>query len=216
MMRRISLLILIAALSFSAIFARPVERSAALEAARAFLLSRGYSELISLDVVQEMVSEKGNPALYVISLEPRGWILVSADDMVQPVLAYSFTSTFDIKRGWTGAAAYLVEGYREQIERVVQRGPDETHHQWKQLEWTPARKSATADYIDPFIHVNWNQSSGWNRFCPEDAEGPGGHVYVGCVAVSMAQAMSVYGYPVKGNGTNPSILISRSHTGGTR
>jgi len=54
--------------------------------------------------------------------------------------------------------------------------------------------------VDPFIAVNWNQSSGWNRFCPEDEEGPGGHVYVGCVAVSMAQAMSVYEYPVRPQG----------------
>jgi hypothetical protein len=200
MMRRISLLFLIAALSFSGISARPVERKEALEAARAFLLSRGYSGLISLDVAEEMVSDQGNPALYVISLEPRGWILVSADDMIQPVLAYSFTSAYDRVKGWTDAAAYLVEGYRAQIERVIQRGSDETHSQWKQMNWPTARKSSPAEYIDPFIHVNWNQSGGWNRFCPEDADGPGGHVYVGCVAVSMAQAMSVYGYPVKGNG----------------
>ena len=51
------------------------------------------------------------------------------------------------------------------------------------------------------INVTWNQGNGWNRFCPEDEEGPGGHVYAGCVAVSMAQAMSVFGAPSKGKGS---------------
>ena len=37
-------------------------------------------------------------------------------------------------------------------------------------------------------------------FCPEDEEGPGGHAYVGCVAVAMAQAMSVFEYPVQAQG----------------
>ena len=50
--------------------------------------------------------------------------------------------------------------------------------------------------------VNWGQGKNWNQFCPSDADGPGGHVYVGCVAVSMAQAMSVFKIPVKGQGSN--------------
>src|SRR5690606_31566810 len=56
--------------------------------------------------------------------------------------------------------------------------------------------------VSPLIKVTWNQNSTWNRFCPADSEGPGGRVYVGCVAVSMAQAMSVFGFPVTGTGVS--------------
>jgi hypothetical protein len=52
------------------------------------------------------------------------------------------------------------------------------------------------------MKVNWGQGQNWNQFCPADAAGPGGHVYVGCVAVSMAQAMSIFKVPVKGTGYN--------------
>ena len=36
--------------------------------------------------------------------------------------------------------------------------------------------------------------------CPEDPDGPGGNVLVGCVAVSMAQVMYYWGYPEIGDG----------------
>ncbi len=57
------------------------------------------------------------------------------------------------------------------------------------------RSTLEYDTINPFIKVKWNQGAGWNMFCPMDEDGPGGHAYVGCVAVAMAQAMSVYEYP---------------------
>ena len=65
-----------------------------------------------------------------------------------------------------------------------------------------SKAGAAETTVAPFIKATWNQGSGWNRFCPADEEGPGGHVYVGCVAVSMGQAMSVFGTPSKGKGSN--------------
>ena len=38
--------------------------------------------------------------------------------------------------------------------------------------------------------------------CPEDFEGPGGNVYAGCVAISMAQVMYYWGYPEWGYGSH--------------
>ncbi len=56
--------------------------------------------------------------------------------------------------------------------------------------------------IQPLLLHTWNQDSPWNMYCPADANGPGGHVYVGCVAVCMAQLMKYYNYPHQGTGTH--------------
>jgi len=179
---------------------KPVSRDVALKAARTFLISRGYTDLLPLHVVQQRLLEDGTISMYVINLQPKGWVIVSGDDVVQPVLAYSFESEFDQERGWTEAAKYLVSGYEQQIEQVIKRNLDERHSEWSRLESNFVSKSAEDAIIDPIIKVKWNQSSGWNRFAPEDEDGPGGNAYIGCVAVSMSQAMSVYEYPVKGKG----------------
>jgi hypothetical protein len=48
----------------------------------------------------------------------------------------------------------------------------------------------------------WNQDYPYNALCPEDPDGPGGHVYAGCVATAMSMIMYYYRYPVQGIGTH--------------
>jgi hypothetical protein len=46
----------------------------------------------------------------------------------------------------------------------------------------------------------WNQDDPYNVMCPEDQNGPGGHVYVGCVATAMSMIMYYWRYPETGTG----------------
>ncbi|MFK5854837.1 MAG: C10 family peptidase, partial [Bacteroidota bacterium] len=48
----------------------------------------------------------------------------------------------------------------------------------------------------------WNQDNPYNAMCPEDASGPGGRVYVGCVATAMAEIMHYWRFPLTGEGSN--------------
>ena len=48
--------------------------------------------------------------------------------------------------------------------------------------------------IEPLIQVNWNQGTPYNTYCPRK------EALVGCVAVAMAQAMSVHRYPARPRG----------------
>ena len=54
--------------------------------------------------------------------------------------------------------------------------------------------------VNPLLSCNWDQGSSWNDMCPEDSNGPGGNVLVGCVAISMGQIMYYWGYPQIGSG----------------
>jgi len=144
-------------------------------------------------------------SLKLFDLEPEGWILLSTDAKVKPVIGFSFTGTFtkpvenvyDPMYNWFNL-------YQRQIKEIITNGSLKEEKAWGEMRKSAASKGTVSSNIRvmPFMTVNWGQGKNWNQFCPTDASGPGGHVYVGCVAVSMAQAMSVYKIPVQGQGSH--------------
>lgn len=142
--------------------------------------------------------------LCVVDLKPGGWLLMSRDYDAMPVLGFSLTGTFtDPGDNDNDNRSAFLKGYVNQLRSAVTTKSSEQDPRWDPAYYySKSAAAATAEVtVSPLIKVNWNQNSTWNRFCPADADGPGGHVYVGCVAVSMAQAMSVYGVPLHGTGT---------------
>ena len=201
MLRRLFITLLL--LQPIVLMAQEVSDNHIAETAEAFI--RGYlgSSRHEISGMRELGTGQGRE-IYVIDLKPEGWLLMSREYSVLPVLAFSLTGTFvdPPDNEYDNRSVFLAEYVKQLSSAVTEKSssPDPG--------WDPSfyyRKSAEASAVDatvlPLIKVTWNQGSGWNRFCPEDKDGPGGHVYAGCVAVSMAQAMSVYGVPSHGQGT---------------
>ncbi|TFH36516.1 MAG: T9SS type A sorting domain-containing protein [Bacteroidia bacterium] len=140
--------------------------------------------------------------VYLVDLFPEGWFLVSGDKRAEAVLAFSPSGNF-----FTGDSIIenpvkrWVASYGDQINFIKNIEDEPVSRSWDgSIEMTENLKGEEAVSVKPLIKVTWNQGSGYNIFCPADAAGPGGNTYVGCVAVAMAQAMSVYGYPGEGKG----------------
>jgi len=184
---------------------KPVTRGDAILAVNALLERWERAGSAQIESIELRYLENGSPAYYLADLGPSGWVMVSADDVIRPVLAFSFENTLSPEKEWNDAARYLVDQYRSQIGVALRDPERQRDDRWDRLAFPSEKKSAAGVFVDPFIPVNWNQGSGWNRFCPADEDGPGGHAYVGCVAVSMAQAMSVYGFPTESKGTKSYI-----------
>ncbi|MEZ5000780.1 MAG: C10 family peptidase [Bacteroidales bacterium] len=129
-----------------------------------------------------------------------GGSLVSGDKRAEPVLAYSPTGQYMDNNKSDNPSASLLSEYRRQIDMVVTRDDLPVSVSWTEVTHPDNTKELISLTVNPLIKVRWNQGAGWNQFCPADINGPGGKVYVGCVAVAMAQAMSVYKYPAMGAG----------------
>ena len=145
----------------------------------------------------------GEPVFFAFQTEP-GFVIISAEDAFTPVLGYSFEGSFNFDDAPAHYKSFLL-GYVEQINyiRENQLEPD--------LEivaaWSELRNDHIADLavsrdrdVAPLLYCKWDQGSPYNIFCPEDANGPGGHVPVGCVATAMAQIMYYWRYPETGTG----------------
>ena len=143
---------------------------------------------------------KNDTVLLYIAHNNKDFIIVANELRVNPILGYSDEGSYDANN-MPPQLLYLLESYKEEII-AVKRGKFEKlksyNDDWQ--NYLKADFTQTKASVAPIIQVKWNQGSGWNRFCPEDADGPGGHVYAGCVAVSMAQSMSVYEHPTQGVG----------------
>lgn len=152
--------------------------------------------------MERLVINGNRTNLALVRFNPKGWILASIENVVQPIYGYDFDSEFDAVDIKTNPnMGFLLDVFEKNIQRIKNQGVVEADSRWNDENVT-LRSAQTANDITPLIKVNWNQGTGWNASCPADANanGSGGHVWVGCVAVAMGQAMTVYQKPIAGTG----------------
>ena len=134
--------------------------------------------------------ERVSSSCYFINLAPQGWVILSADDVVDPILAYSLNGSLK-ENNMPENMRYVMSAFEKNIEEVV-RVEKTQHPRWMHPAISFTR--AGDNKIEPLIQVNWNQSTPYNTYCPRK------EALVGCVAVAMAQAMSVHRYPARPQG----------------
>ncbi|HMN06104.1 MAG TPA: C10 family peptidase [Flavobacteriales bacterium] len=129
----------------------------------------------------------------VFNVAGQGFVIVSGDDLVLPILGYSTEGGFP-----TGELRYDVadwlEAYAIQIQAAIAGGnqqASEVAMAWQQLQEDDADRDA--DAVQPLVQTKWDQSPYVNAQCP------GGSV-TGCVATAMAQVMKYHNHPAQGQG----------------
>ena len=141
---------------------------------------------------------------FVFSLQPKGFVIVAADERVEPILGYSYDNNFvvadmpDHVRGWLGS-------YAQQIQTVSKSEPHPApsiQTKWTRLKSGQSINTRNGITVGPLLTTTWDQAPYYNTLCPMDANGPGGHALAGCVATAMAQIINYWGYPVHGRGTH--------------
>ena len=142
---------------------------------------------------------------YVFNVDDKGFVIVSGDDCVYPILAYSDQRTIETNRMPDNARKWL-EAYKAQIRHVIRNGIQATAEITRQ--WTAYSSGAKATEVDamvvalsPLVETRWGQGAYYNDLCPYD-EAAGKLTYVGCVATAMAQIMKYWNYPEQGRGFN--------------
>jgi hypothetical protein len=146
-------------------------------------------------------SYNGITTYYVFNFTGGGFVVVSADDAVIPVLAESDEGYIETEIT-NPEARFWFENYSREIAEIVSSGADNTQSsaEWNQILNTGI-KSTLAD-VAPLLQSTWDQNGYYNYYCPTDATGPAGKAYVGCVATAMGQIMNFYKFPATGVGTH--------------
>ena len=159
---------------------------------------------ITLSLVHTYSDSKGSPYLYVFNVNDLAFVVVSAEDRVKPVLAYSTEGSFS-NDDTAPAFDFTMRSYIDEIEYIRNNDVarlDDIRDEWTRVETSGIVKAQRNKRSVPMLlETKWNQNFPYNSLCPEDEEGSGGHVYAGCVATAMSQVMKYFNYPVQGNGS---------------
>ena len=151
----------------------------------------------------EYLRNDGEISMAVLHFD-HGFLLLSAEDAVMPVLAYDFTNDIDLSNLAPGVES-LLEQYQDEIATVRRMNLAQTEHvadAWQELRH-PSRSVTTEVVVAPLITARWNQNKYYNYYSPKDENAPGGYdgkVPNGCVAVAMSQILYYYRYPESGVG----------------
>ena len=206
--RRIGKLVpfLMCMFAFTAVKANPVDMQTAREIGAKFVNGSTAMRTTANNLrhVTTYRTDNNVAAFYVFNMS-NGFVIVAADDCSIPILAYSEEGPFNVDNIPVQMEGYL-QVYRKEIQYGIERrlsGDETIVKQWNMLRRTGkpfGTRSTTA--VEPLLSETWNQSCYYNALCPEDPDGPCGHVYAGCVATAMGQIMHYWKYPVVGSGSH--------------
>ena len=138
------------------------------------------------------------PAYYVFNLEDGGFVIVSGDDAVTPILGYSRTGYFETEDMPENLAGWM-KGLETSILETRSSGTppsEKTRKQWKKLESGWYAPSVAGEKV--LETALWNQRDPFNRNCPVI---DGQRAPTGCVATAGAIIMRYHQYPERGVGT---------------
>ncbi|MEI6851684.1 MAG: C10 family peptidase, partial [Bacteroidota bacterium] len=150
------------------------------------------------------LSKQSDTTLFVYNIGNDGFVIVSGDYSVVPVLAWSDEGSF--KSSYLAPATVeWLQSYSNQIHScrssITERAKDKG---WGELlsDYTPELSKKSTKTVSPLISTKWDQGKYYNYKCPVYSTGPDGHCVTGCVATAMAQIMKYYNYPDQGVGSH--------------
>jgi len=133
------------------------------------------------------------------TITSKGFIIVSGDDNIIPVLAYSTESAFN-SAFIPSDVNYWLNEYKRAISGVIEQniiGTQENTEKWTALIQPYANHLAaktTVVAVAPLTKTAWDQSTYYNTQCPYD-NAANGRTLTGCVATAMCQVMKYWKWP---------------------
>ena len=208
-MRKI-LLSLIAWVTLSAtlqVAASPVDAGKARQAAYNFLKANG----IKINRLTDITAQTGYREFYVFAgTDGRGFVLVSGDDCVTPILGYSATGAFVTEgmpanlRRWLDSYEDQIRFYRHaQLPGGIATAPaaSPVRQQWQRLMSGSLPTPPCNTPVSPLITTAWDQQTFYNSLCPFDST-ENLRTVTGCVATATGQLMRYWSHPDTGYGSH--------------
>lgn len=200
-----SLLLFAIFLVFNTLFANPVDENRAKSLAEKFV--KANFELIQNATVElEYIvnSDSNEPCFYIFNVGDHAYVMVSANDCVRPIMAYSEESAFD-KDDIAPGLQFMLDVAKESFVYTVNEGASaspKVEAEWSSLEKYGILTATRAKGVDPLCTTKWDQSWPYNKYCPATSASYGshGHVVVGCASTALSQIMRYWSYPTQGTG----------------
>ena len=203
-MKRLSFILFILLASVMNLQANPVDSESAKTLGIKFMTTNTSVRSSQSDLVYTAKTEQGDNAFYVFSVSPKGFVIVSADDRMKPILGYSTESNFNADFIPDGLMTYF-DNYKAGAAQMIANNDvrtEQAKEDWTRLAETgKINDSRISRAAGPLMSSIWNQTDLYNNMCPEDPSSVfSGHCKSGCVANAMSQIMRYWEWPRHGQG----------------
>ena len=176
--------------------AKNVSPGVARKVATNFMKQKTSETLVFEDVTKQI----GYTNFYIFNAtNTKSFVIVAADDIVQPILAYSTNSPFKTENMPQNIRLWLT-GYEKEIQWAIdnyEEATEETADEWRILLSGGVLENRSDKAVNALISTTWNQSPLYNNLCPSNSY-TGQHAVTGCVATAMAQIMRYWSFPENG------------------
>lgn len=204
-MKKTIFTLLLATLFFGALQANPVDVAMAKSLGVKFMKANTAIKAEAAELTYTAYAENGQAAFYVFALQPKGFVIVSADDRAKPILGYSTESNFTAQLP-DGLMTFF-DNYKAGFSQMFANNDERTAEavtDWTSLAETGMLSSRKANRsVEPLLASIWNQTDLYNNMAPEDPNSVySGHCKSGCVANTMSQIMRYWEWPRSGEGSH--------------
>lgn len=161
-----------------------------------------------IDNLFELKDNNGKILSYIFNLLPKGYIAISADTDITPVIAYSFRNNFSPEDNKENIIYHILKKDMQLRLEAIPLTSDNIKSK-NNISWTNYEKENInffkgkgRDIYPPpgttttggWVETQWNQNpSPYWDYCPLDPQ-HGGRCVVGCVATAMAQIINYHRY----------------------
>lgn len=195
--------------------AEPISKETAEQVAINFFLTRDISqsqnvngtlaELVHQEdavMLNNKVTDTPTTFYYVFDVDNLGFVIVSGDDDLIPIIGYSTEGTFPKEQMPIHIEKWFQQ-YKNEIRYILENNIKATENikqKWNELLSTTNGTAETVLLgVDPLLTTKWDQAPYYNDECPYNYF-VFQHTVTGCVATAMAQVMKYWNHPATGTG----------------
>ena len=183
--------------------AKPVDVETAKSLGVKFMNINTTVKSAEAELTYTAVADNGMACCYVFAVHPKGFVIVSADDRMRPILGYSTESNFTAQLP-DGLITFF-DNYKAGFVQMIENDDVRTEQaisDWTRLAETDRLNDAKINRsLAPLLASIWNQTDLYNNMAPEDPNSVySGHCKSGCVANAMSQVMRYWEWPRHGQG----------------
>ncbi|HNX88862.1 MAG TPA: C10 family peptidase [Paludibacteraceae bacterium] len=171
-------------------FTQSVSSESAASKALSFINTATYN---ASDLIIQPLSSGGIQSAWLVRLPDKRFVIISADSLMQPVLAYGDSISGMESDKFSTWQKIMASDYTNRLVAIRSGYIPSQKALWSEpksrlfQQWPPAGTTPTGGWLS----TNWTQSSPYNKLCPMDLNA-GNRSVVGCPATAMAQICNYY------------------------
>jgi hypothetical protein len=155
----------------------------------------GYSVNVGYQIHK---SKSGNQLFFEFGLFPKGYIVVSGNYSLPPIIAYSYTNDIDTEGKLVRIINKDLSQKFSNIENKANKTIETNQNLWSQYlncsfskklseQWPAAGTTNSGGWVE----TNWTQSAPYNNFCPVDPTNDNRSI-AGCPSVAMGMIVDFH------------------------